>query len=221
MKFFTPAYFEFFDQLKENNNKEWFDLHRTEYEKNIKKPFRDFFEKLTKEVVKLDPKITCDPSKCIFRINRDIRFSKDKTPYKIHQAGVFAEGGKKSEMPCYYLHIGQEDVLVGGGMYFVSKENLEKIRQEILYNEAELNRILSEKKFKKNYNVNSFEQYKVLPKEYQEMAKKQPILYNKRFYSETALTRKDVLADGFDELVLEHYRTVKPYNDFLWEAILD
>ena len=132
MKYFNPAFFKFFDQLTKNNNKEWFDANRSIYEEEVKKPFRKLVEDLTEKLAKDLPEINREVSKSIFRINRDIRFSLDKSPYKNHLGAVFSRTGTKDlDYPGYYMHFGADEIMVGGGKYQVDKEQLAKIRQEI------------------------------------------------------------------------------------------
>lgn len=221
MQFLTKEYFRFFDELEHNNNKEWFDVNRERYENHVKKPFQSLVESLIKEVNRLEPGIEQNPSKCIFRINRDIRFSKDKTPYKLHRAAVFGNNGKKTEGPCYYFHVGIRDIEVGGGMYDVSKENLYKIRQEIFYNSEELETIILSKDFKNTFGGIQGEVNKVLPKEYSDFAKTHPYIFKKRFYIGTEFDREEVLTEDFSDKIMSIFRKVKPFNDYLLEAILD
>lgn len=221
MQFLTQEYFDFFDELEKNNNKEWFDINRNRYENFVKKPFQELVIELMKEVEKLDANIEKNPSKCIFRINRDIRFSKDKTPYKLHRAAVYGDGGKKSEGPCYYFHIGVRDIEIGGGMYDVSKENLHKIRQEIFYNAEALERIIFSKDFKHTFGEIQGENNKIISKDYGDFPKSHSYILKKRFYVGTEMNREKVLSEEFPEMVIKVFQQIKPFNDYLLEAILD
>src|SRR5690606_4197407 len=95
MAYFTSDFIEFFKELAANNNKEWFDENRERYQKNVKIPFEKFVAALMAELKKDDPELTGDPKKAIFRINRDIRFAKDKTPYKLNRSAAISKYGKK------------------------------------------------------------------------------------------------------------------------------
>src|ERR1700722_20874047 len=127
MSHFTPAFFKFFDQLAKNNNKEWFDANRPTYEKEVKEPIRKFVTLIINELAKDHPDILKDASKSIFRINRDIRFSKDKSLYKDHVGAVFSRSGTRDTRPGYYLHLGAKDIFLGGGVYEADKPMIEKI----------------------------------------------------------------------------------------------
>ena len=153
MSHFSTAFFKFFDQLGKNNNKEWFDVNRSTYEKEVKEPFKKFVTLILTELAKDQPDILKDASKSIFRINRDIRFSKDKSLYKDHVGAVFSRSGTKDTRPGYYLHLGAKEIFIGGGVYQVEKEQLEKIRQEIYYNNDAFKKIINEKNFKTYYGA--------------------------------------------------------------------
>jgi uncharacterized protein (TIGR02453 family) len=95
MEYFSPAFFKFFDELTKNNNKEWFEKNRSTYEKEVKQPFRKLVEDVTAKLSKDLPELNRDISKAIFRINRDVRFAKDKSPYKNNVAAISISGLKK------------------------------------------------------------------------------------------------------------------------------
>lgn len=220
MAFFSKAYFSFFSELEQNNNKVWFDAHREEYESNVKVPFRKFTEHLIAELSKTDKTILQDASKCIFRINKDIRFSKDKSPYKLNLAAVFGKNGKNDDHhPSFYIHIGHKEIFVGGGLYMIDKEDLAKIRQEIFYNPEEFAAILKHKEFKKFYGKIEGEKNKVLPEDYREFVKEQPYIANKQFYTGAVLSQEAVLAKDFDKTVLAHFKAVLPLNNFITKAL--
>lgn len=147
------ATLSFLKSLKKNNNKEWFDKNRSAYEAAK----ADMIE-LTNQVIhgfgKKEPGIASLAGKdCMFRISRDIRFSKNKDPYKVNMASSIIEGGKKSELAGYYFHIepGGKSFM-GGGRYMVETDQLKKIRQEIDYSWKEFNSILRNKKFAALYS---------------------------------------------------------------------
>jgi uncharacterized protein (TIGR02453 family) len=219
MSFFTKHYFDFFAELEQNNNKAWFDIHRNEYEQYVKNPFKKFTQHILDELAKKDKSIFTNASKCIFRINKDIRFSKDKSPYKLNMAAVFGRGGTKDFRPSNYIHLGHKELFIGGGMYMVDKGQLQAIRQEIFYNETEFSSIVNNKKFKQLYGGLLGEKNKVLPSEYKEFSSSQPYIANKQFYCSAKLTKKEILADNFDKIVLEYFDAIKPLNNFLMNAI--
>ena len=122
----------FFSRLSVNNNKIWFDEHRGEYDKKILEPSKEFTVNLGNALKMISPHVIVDPrvNKSLFRINRDVRFSKDKTPYKTHLAIFFWEGtAAKMECPGFYLHLDSEEVLVGAGLYQFPKKILNRFRK--------------------------------------------------------------------------------------------
>ena len=219
MSFFNPAFFKFFEQLEKHNNKEWFAENRNTYETEVKAPFKAFVTHIIAQLSKEQPEILQDAAKCIFRINRDIRFAKDKSPYKNNVAAVFNRSGTKDNRPGFYLHIGPKEMLIGGGMYMIEKPELEKIRQEIYYHADGFKKLVSDKAFKSMYETIQGEKNKVLIPEYKDFAKEQPLIANKQFYYMAKLKKEDVLSKDFDKLVLKHYKAGAKFNEFLMGAI--
>jgi uncharacterized protein (TIGR02453 family) len=142
---------KFLKDLKKNNNKPWFDSHRDKYEE-AKSDFETFIQSVIDRHGKKDETIKdLVAKKCSFRINRDIRFSKDKTPYKSNMGASINRGGKKSIFSGYYIHIEPGKSFVGGGLWTPMPEETKKVRQEIDYCYDEFKSILSAKKFKSVY----------------------------------------------------------------------
>src|SRR5580704_12619768 len=139
---------KFLKDLKKNNNKSWFDAHRTQYEE-AKKDFEIFIQTVIDTHNKKDPTLKeLKAKQCMFRINRDVRFSKDKSPYKSNFGASINRGGKKSLFAGYYFHCEPGESFAGGGLWGPMPPELKKVRQEIDYNFAEFKKILSNKKFK-------------------------------------------------------------------------
>lgn len=146
-----PATVRFLKNLTKNNNKPWFDLHRKEYE-TARKNYEDFIQSVIDAFGKSDPSIAPLIAKqCLFRINRDIRFSKNKTPYKKNFAASINRGGKKSIFAGYYFHLEPGNSFIGGGIWMPMPGETQKIRQEIDYCWPEFKKIITAKKFKTVY----------------------------------------------------------------------
>lgn len=146
-----PQTLKFLSRLKKNNNKFWFDLHRAQYEA-AKIDFSNFIQLVIDALQKTDTTITGLTAKeCQFRINRDVRFSKDKRPYKENFGAFICRGGKKSIYAGYYFHLAPGNSFAGGGLWMPEPVNLKKLRQEIDYNWEEFQSILKNKTFKKIY----------------------------------------------------------------------
>lgn len=144
---------QFLKQLAKNNHKEWFDANRKKYEA-AKADYAASVQNIINTFSKTDAAIaSLEAKKCMFRINRDIRFSKDKSPYKINFGASINAGGKISYNAGYYLHIQPGESFVGGGVYQPMPDVLKKIRQEIDYNFDEFKKIIGSKKFKSVYTA--------------------------------------------------------------------
>jgi uncharacterized protein (TIGR02453 family) len=143
---------KFLKDLKKNNNKAWFDINRGRFE-IAKKDFEQFIQTLIDKQGKNDPTINNFVAKdCIYRINRDVRFREDKSPYKWHFAAGISIGGRQSNNTAgYYFHLEPGGTYVGGGIWMPDPEHLRKLRQEVDYNYDAFKKILSAKKFKSIY----------------------------------------------------------------------
>lgn len=212
----TFDYFNFFDELTKNNSKEWFDIHRKEYENYVKKPFKKLVDEIILEIFKIDSRIQIESKDAIFRINRDIRFSKDKTPYKTHCSAVIAPKGKKDMVnPGIYFELNSSGMIIYGGIYNPNSEELGKIRIYLAENLQEFQSIINEKIFLDYFDGKILgEKSKRIPKELNEAAKIEPLLFNKAFYYTNSYSKKEVLNSGVKELVVSNYLASMPFINF-------
>jgi uncharacterized protein (TIGR02453 family) len=142
---------QFLKNLKKNNSKEWFDTNRKQYE-NAKQDFIAIVDAVIHQFGKKDTSIAHLQAKnCLFRINRDIRFSKDKSPYKTNMGASFSKDGKKAVIAGYYLHVEPGNSFVGGGIYMPDADAVKKIRQEVDYCFSDFKKIIKQKKFIEQY----------------------------------------------------------------------
>ena len=145
---------KFLKDLSKNNNRDWFEANREVYE-NAKNDYADFLAKLIAELEKSDKRLSgIVPKDCVFRIYRDVRFSKNKAPYKSNFGASIKIGGKKSVKAGFYMHVEPEGgwgSFIGGGYYMPEAPLLKKIRQEIEYNHEEFFKIIKDKNFKKHF----------------------------------------------------------------------
>lgn len=210
----------FLKKIAKNNNREWFEKNKPMY-LEAKKNFEDFLEALHAELVKFDGSIAgLEPRKLGFRIYRDVRFSKDKRPYKVNMGAGFSPGGKMMQEPGYYIHIEPGKSFIAGGLYMPDSANLAKVRQEIDYNSKSLLKILNDKNFKKYFSgLDDFDKVKTAPKGY---AKDHPhieLLKNKSFIVSHSFSDAEVRDKKFIKQAAVACKTLKPLNDFLREAI--
>jgi len=174
---------QFFIELAANNNKEWFDENRKRYETHVKKAFEDFVALLIAEVQKINKNIDPKPKDCIFRINRDIRFSKDKTPYKMNRSAAINKGGKKDmSTEGLYVEMGPEHIRVYRGIFMSNTAEIAGIRAYIAKNPKELAKLYSDKGFKKYFGEVRGDKAKRLPKELAAAAENESLILNKQWY---------------------------------------
>ena len=142
---------KFLKDLKKNNNKLWFDAHRKQYAE-AKNDFENFIQSVLDKHSRNDSDLKeLTAKKCLFRINRDVRFSKDKSPYKTNFGASMDKGGKKSGLAGYYFHLEPGKSFIGGGIWMPQPDALKKVRQEIDYCFDEFKKIIASKKFKTVY----------------------------------------------------------------------
>ena len=146
---FTPAALKFLRGLAKNNNKEWFEAHRAEYDSEVREPMRDLIEEMNARFAKFAPEIGGDPKRSMFRIHRDIRFSKDKSPYKTHAACWFHHKRATSRVGSeadagsagFYFHLEPGRSMVGGGLWMPPRPQLDKLRDAIAEDPAGFDRV--------------------------------------------------------------------------------
>jgi uncharacterized protein (TIGR02453 family) len=222
MTYFSTDYLEFFKELAANNNKEWFDRNRKRYESVVRDPFKTFIGQLISEIAKSDSTFDIEAKDAIFRINRDIRFSKDKTPYKLNNSALISPAGKKDKNnPGIYLEFGPEKLGVYGGIYMPSPAQVQKVRSFMHDNLAEWEKTLKTPSFKKAYGEIKGERSKRIPKEFREAAEKHPLLYNKQWYYHADLSSQIILSETLMDTILDLWQKALPVKNFLARAILN
>ncbi len=221
MIYFKKDFINFFIELATNNNKAWFDKNRVRYEKTIKMSFKLFVTQLITEIQKFDPDIMIDPKNAIFRINRDVRFSKNKSPYKNNVGAYISRISKKEEFAAYYVQLDAEHLWIGGGLYDLTTESLYKVRQEILYNEKEFNKIINEKNFKDSYGQILGAKNKILKPPFKEYAAGIPLLLNKQFYFMQKFPIETIFKEDLPRFVAKELSKAYSFNSFLRMALED
>jgi len=221
MKFFQEDFLHFFIELAPNNHKDWFDANRKRYENSVKEPFKDFVTHLIRKMAEKDPAFKdLEAKDCIFRINRDIRFSKDKQPYKLQVSAVIAPEGKKSKaINGVYFELGPEKLRVYGGIYEIEKDDLLIVREGIADNLKKFKKAYENPVFQKVYGEIRGEKNKIIPKTLQEAAAKEPLIFNKQWYFYTEFEPEIILADNLDEIILNCYEAGRPVEEFFNELI--
>src|SRR5689334_14209905 len=204
---------KFLKDLKKNNNKPWFDAHRKDYE-SAKEDFLNFVQAVIDKHGKKDKTISGLKAKdCVFRINRDIRFSKDKSPYKTNMGAYINRGGKKSLFGGYYFHCEPGQSFMGGGLWMPMPPELSKVRQEIDYNFDAFKKIIGSKKFKSVYKDLSRDAEYVLtrvPKGYEPTNPAAEYLKMKSFVSLTTLKDVDLTSKNLINKTTAAFEALQP-----------
>ena len=208
-----------------NNNKVWFDKNREIYEIYLKKPMRDLIDTLAIEINKIDPDIVVN-YKSIFRINRDIRFSKNKMPYKNLYSAAFAFGRVKSaEIPQFYFHFNPDEFIFASGQYSMDPDNLKKIRASIYGKFKDYKTIVTAKQFKDNYKEVSGEKLTKLPKGYEntDIGKSDKLLIQalkmKQFYIFKNYKPEVILNEKLADIIIDNIKKSYDFNKFLYLAV--
>lgn len=216
----TKEFNQFFIDLAPNNHKDWFDENRKRYEHHIKKPFEDFVGLLIGEVNKHNKNINPKPKDCIFRINRDIRFAKDKTPYKMNRSAAINIGGRKDMSPeGVYVEMGPEHVRVYRGLYQLKTEDIGKVRNYIAKNNKEFKSLYSEKNFKKYFGEVRGEKAKRIPKELSSVAENEALIYNKQWYFFSEMSPEKTTDKNLINLIIDRYLAAEPIAQFFAKAL--
>lgn len=215
-----PSTLQFLKALKKNNNREWFEKNRPKYE-NAKQDYLDFVAEVL-EGMKLKDKTLefLEPKQCVFRINRDVRFSKNKDPYKTNFGASFSKGAKKVDCAGYYFHLEPGACFIGGGLWMPMAPELKKLRQEIDYCFKEFNGILQHKEFKKTFQgLSTDAKLARPPKGYDIDNPAIELLKLKSFTAITPLSDKEVLDPAIVKRTLSIFKTIAPLVHFLNRAI--
>jgi uncharacterized protein (TIGR02453 family) len=196
---------DFLRDLEQNNNREWFQANKPRYDEG-KKEFEDFINSLLPAIAKFDDSIKFLTAKdCIWRIYRDVRFAKDKSPYKTNFGAFMAKGGKKNH---------------SGGVWMPESEVTKKIRNEIYYNYDEFTGILNQKDFKKYFNgIDDWDRQKLPPREFPKDFAGMSLLLNRSFTISHPMEEKTIYSEGLLDYTVKVYKAMVPYNTFLARAM--
>ncbi len=211
--------FKFLLDLKENNNREWFKANKARYDK-LKKQFGEFTDKLITEISKIDSGVAGLTSKdCIFRIYKDVRFSKDKTPYKTHFGAYMAVGGRKSISAGYYLHYQPGDAFAGGGVHSPDSKTLNAIRTAIYNNPKAFKKIIEAHDFTKTFKELTGAKLKTFPRDFPRDFEFIDLIRFKEYLAIKPLSDDDLLANDLKSRLMEIFKVQKPFNEYINNAL--
>lgn len=213
----TKNILRFLSSIKKNNNKAWLDANRPLYETS-KEEFTAEVGEILKGIASFDNAfINLTPKECMFRLNRDVRFSKEKHPYKTNFAAYFNPAGKKGSGAGYYVHIEPGKSFAAAGLWQPPTEDLAKIRQEIDYNFEEWKKLLGSKNFKKSFDLgfNMSDSLVRAPKGYEEANPAIEYLKMKNFVVSSSFTDTELQDKNFTKILVKTFENAKPVIDFI------
>jgi uncharacterized protein (TIGR02453 family) len=227
MEFFPPFSgfprdgIDFMKRLKRNNNRQWFEQHKEEYGALVKLPMQSLIVALQPHFERFAPEFESNPKKSIFRIYRDVRFSKDKTPYKTHAAAHFVLRGKPKgvEGSGYYLHIEPGEVFLGGGIYMPDGDQLKKIRKAIAGQPERFLSIIEQKNLKKVFGRLQGEKLQRVPRGYEPDHPMAEWLKHKQFFVWVEWPETKCFREKFVDDVAVVFESATPMVRFLNEAM--
>jgi uncharacterized protein (TIGR02453 family) len=215
MGYFDKGLFDFLKELSANNNREWFNANKARYERDVKEPFLDFISDAGAPLRKISRSIVADPRPVggsLFRIYRDVRFSKDKSPYKTHAGAHFQSGGKGVHGPGFYLHVQPGECFVAGGMWMPEPKPLETIRQRI----AEKPAVWKKARVALDDTENAL---KRPPRGFDPSHPMIEDIKRKSFTGSARLTDKQVMSADFMKTFVDGCKTISPLMRFLADAV--
>ncbi len=212
---------EFLNRLTENNTREWFNANKNEYEEARKA----FLIGVGQVIEMLTPTnlgyAQIKPADCIFRIYRDVRFSKDKSPYKTHFGAYLSVGGRKSPMSGHYFHVEPGNSFIAGGVYSPDSELLKAIRSEIYFNPKEFVSILEQPDFVKYFGALGGDRLKNPPAGFDKESPVVDYLKHKSFVVMHPVADEKLYEKGFPVNHLHVFEAINPLNAFLNRGILN
>jgi len=210
---------DFLKDLEANNSREWFDLNRDRYDAT-RKQFLVVAEQLIHDIRQFDDEVpVLNPKDCVFRIFRDVRFSKDKLPFKSNYGCFIARGGKKSGFAGYYLHIQPGECFLSGGIYMPLPEYLQAIRQEIYYHPQNYIDLIEDKSFKSTYTLEYSNKLKTAPKGYPKDWEFLDLIRNRNYAFGHRIEENELFAPDFIKKAIELFKIIYPLNRYLNKAV--
>ncbi len=219
MELIKKSTLDFLDSIKKNNNRDWFIKNRSYY-LDARDNFESIVQEIINKIIDFEPIMKgLEVKSCVYRFNRDIRFSNDKSPYKAHFGAFIVRGGKKNgdKFAGYYIHIEPGNNIIAGGAYMPPAPWLSAIREKIDEEPEELLKIISSKDFVKYFGKIDGEKLKKAPKGYPQDHPNIELLKLKSYLVVNEVKDEFVLSDKYFNHIMNVIKTMKPLNDFLNE----
>ena len=213
---FPPEARQFLRDLGENNNRDWFRPRKAQYERYVRGPLLELVTELGEALDQHSPGYLRDPRKSVYRIYRDIRFTKDKSPYKTHAAAIFPPVGLSRHGGAgFYFHFSADELLVGGGVYRPGSSELLRIRRQISAHPGELRAIVGSRAFRETFGGMEGERLKRTPRGFSRDDTAADLLIYKQFLAGTSLSAAEIEKPGIAGLLDRHFRLLAPFLEYL------
>ncbi len=221
MNFPVKDLFQFLKGLEKNNNKLYVDAHRKEYQ-DLRKEFILWVDDLIQAITKFDSSIVpLNPKTCLFRLNRDVRFSSNKKPYNTHFSAYIARGGKKSEYAGYYIRLQPKNrSMIGAGLYHPPPRQLLASRQHISTNFTDFKKIINNASIKRSFPSFEGERLQNIPRGFAKSDPAAEFLKLKSWGIFEGLSDKEVLSRSFEKNILIAFKSAKPLNSFFNSSVI-
>lgn len=211
--------YNFLKNLNENNNKEWFDIHKEEY-LHTKTKFLHITDILINEIRSFDKEIPfLDPKKCMFRIYRDVRFSNDKRPFKTNYGSYIARDGRSGGNPGYYFQIEPGNSFLGGGIFMPDADKLKAIRTEIFNHPYDFLELINDEDFKNTFQLYDEDKLKTAPKGFPKDFEHIDLLRYKSYSPFMMISDEQLFSPSIIELVVDKFSLLARFNQYLNHAI--
>lgn len=219
---FPPKALRFFQQLEKNNRREWFTPRKEQFEELVRQPMIELVTELLTDFRKFAVDyVPPDPAKALYRIYRDTRFSRDKTPYKVHIAAHFQHQKlPKNRAAGYFVAISHKEVELAGGIYMPGPEELLAVRQAILKQPETFRKLVEDRSLVRKFGPLQGTKFARVPKAYPQDHALADWLRMKNFYFYAGLEAKEALQPGFKKTVIGHFRSLEPIVTFFNESVL-
>lgn len=216
---FPADFFRFFRELKQNNNRDWFKANKPRYQAAVVEPMSAFILAMAPHLERISPCYLADPRQSMFRIHRDTRFARDKTPYKTHAACHFRHtAGRDAHAPGFYAHFATDELMFGGGIWLPPADRLARIREAIADNPVAWSRVINARAVKERGGVQG-EQLKRAPRGFDPEHPHIEDLKLKSFYVMVAVEPKLARSAELPREVASAFRAAAPLSRFVCEAL--